>query len=258
MRLRELALLLAVVGLACLPAPVYLPALADATSPPPKVSQSYRAETVSLANESDTETIVDRHGRTVSISVHQVSHRYSAGEYRAPNETRETLEAAMRNGTARTTAAGAKADLRSIARNNTYVHDAYGERQRYYRFSVEENGSLVTARNVTLQRVANATVEQGAYSYESLSPEARETVDRILRNSSDEDFGYRPRVNDAFVDRLPALVEKDGTLHSITVYGHVDDFGFGIALVVGLGVAGVGAVLILVGGALYAVAWWRE
>ncbi|RDZ50659.1 hypothetical protein C5C07_17730 [Haloferax sp. Atlit-4N] len=258
MRLRKLALLLAVVGLVCLPAPVYLPALAGATSPPPQTSQSYRAETVSLANESDIETIVSRHGRTVSISVHQISHRYSAGEYRAPNETRETLAAAMRNGTARTASAGARADLQAIARNNTYVHDAYGERQQYYRFSVEENGSVVTARNATLQRVANATVERGAYRYENLSPGARETVDRILRNSSDEDFGYRPRVNDAFVDRLPALVEKDGTLHSITVYGHVDDFGFGVSLVVGLGVAGVGAVLILVGGVLYAVAWWRE
>ncbi|MFC7127828.1 hypothetical protein [Haloferax chudinovii] len=257
MRLRKLALLLAVVGLVCLPAPAYLPALADATSPPPKVSNSYRAETVSLANQSDVEHIVRRHGRAVSISVHQVGQRYSAGEYRAPNETRETLETAMRKGTARTAAVGAQADLRAIARNNTYVHDAYGEREQYYRFSVEENGSLVTARNVTLQRVANATVERGAYSYERLSPEARETVDRVLRNSSDGD-GYRPRVNDAFVDRLPALVEKEGTLHSITAYTHVDDFGFGTALVVGLGVAGVGAVLLLVGGAVYAVAWWRE
>ncbi|MGB9955030.1 hypothetical protein ACOZ4B_01330 (plasmid) [Haloferax prahovense] len=258
MRLRKLALLLAVVGLVCLPAPVYLPALAEATSPPPQTSQSYRAETVSLANQSDVETIVSRHGRTVSISVHQVSHRYSAGEYRAPNETREALATAMRNGTARTTAAGAQADLRAIARNNTFVHEAYGDREQYYRLSVEENGSLVTARNVTLQRVANTTVERGAYSYERLSPEARETVDRILRNSSGDDFGYRPRVNDAFVDRFPALVEKEGTLHSITAYVHVDGFGVGGAFVVGLGVAGVGAVLILVGGVVYAVARWRE
>ncbi|ELZ88644.1 hypothetical protein [Haloferax sulfurifontis] len=257
MRLRKLALLLAVVGLVCLPAPVYLPALADATSPPPQTSQSYRAEPVTLANHSDIEHIVRRHGRSVSISVHQVSQRYSAGEYRVPNETREALEAAMRNGTARTTAAGARADLRAIARNNTYVHDAYGERDQYYRFSVRENGSVVTARNATLQRVANTTVERGAYSYANLSPEARETVDRILRNSSD-DLGYRPRVNDAFVDRLPALVEKEGTLYSITAYTHVDDFGFGAALVVGLGVAGVGAVLLLVGGAVYAIARWRE
>ncbi|EMA07438.1 hypothetical protein [Haloferax denitrificans] len=258
MRLRKLAFLLAVVGLVCLPAPVYLPALADATSPPPKVSNSYRAEPVSLANHSDVETIVRRHGRSVSISVHQVSHRYSADEYRAPNETRETLETAMRNGTARTTAAGAQADLRAIARNNTYVHDAYAEREQYYRFSVRENGSVVTARNATLGRVANTTVERSAYSYANLSPAARETVDGVLRNSSDGDFGYRPRVNDAFVDRLPALVEKEGTLYSITAYAHVDDFGFGAALVVGLGVAGVGAVLLLVGGAVYAIAWWRE
>ncbi|RDZ33554.1 MULTISPECIES: hypothetical protein [unclassified Haloferax] len=258
MRLRKLALLLAVVGLVCLPAPVYLPALADATSPPPKVSNSYRAETVSLANQSDIETIVNRHGRSVSISVHQVSQRYSAGEYRAPNETRGTLEAAMRNGTARTTAAGAQVDLRAIARNNTYVHDAYGEREQYYRLRVRENGSVVTARNATLQRVANTTVERSAYSYANLSPAARGTVDSILRNSSDGDLGYRPRMNDAFVDRLPALVEKEGTRYSITAYTHVDDFGFGAAFVVGLGVAGVGAVLILVGGAVYAIAWWRE
>jgi hypothetical protein len=259
MRLRKLAVLLAVVGVLCLPAPVYLGWAAETTAPTPRTGQVYDAEPLDPSNRSDRETILQRHGSTVALSVHQVSDQFSAGEYRAPNETRRTLRDAMRTGTARTDAPDARADLRAIGRNETFVYDAYGDRDQYYRLRIADDGGVAHARNVSRGRVANVTVERRAVRYASLSPGERRTVDHVLRNASTDDRGYRPRVDDPFVDRLPGLVRKDGTLYSIYVYGHVDDFGPGFSgFVVGLGVAGVGALSLVVAGSLYVVAWWRR
>jgi hypothetical protein len=260
-RPRKIAVLLVALGLVCLPAPIYLGWAAQATAPEPRTAQSYAAEPLDPANASDRRTIVDRHGRAVALSVHQVSDRYSAGEYRAPNATRRTLRAAMRTGTARADDSAVRADLRAIGRNATFVHDAYagGERERYYRLRIERSGAAVRARPVTVGRVANATVERRAYRYGSLSPGARRTVDRIVRNASTDDPGYRPRVSDPFADRLPALVRTDGTVYSLFVYGHVDDFGPGFSgFVRGVLVAGVGVLLCCLGGGVYAAAWWRR
>lgn len=258
MRLRRIALLLAVLGLLCLPAPLYLGWAAEATAPPPRTSQVFEAEPLDPANESDRETIVERHGTVVALSTHRISESYSAGEYRAPNETRRTLETAMGNGSATTADSGAQADLRRIAGDYAFVYDAYGDREQYYRLGVTGNGSEVRARNVSVDRVANATVEQSAVSYAALSPDERRTVDRIVDNSSD-DYGYRPRTDEAFVDRLPALVERDGTLYSVHSDSHVDDFGPGFGgFLVGLAVAAAGAVLLVAGAVTYAVAWRRS
>jgi hypothetical protein len=257
MRPRKIALLLIVLGAVCLPAPAYLGWAAETTAPPAQTSQIYHAEPVDPANESDRKQIVDRRGTTVALSIHQVSERYSAGEYRAPNETHQTLEAAMESGSATTEDADAQADLSAIARNYTFVHDAYGDREQYYRLTVEDDGGVVRADPVSIDRVANVTVEEGAVQYGDLSTGEQETVDRII--DSADDSGYRPRVDEPFVDRLPALVEKDGTVYSLHVSGHVDDFGPGFSgFVVGLLVAGVGVVLLLAGAGTYAVVWLRE
>jgi len=255
---RKLALLLVAVGLICLPAPLYLSWAGQATAPPPKTSQIYVAEPLDPTNESDREAIVDQYRTTVALSVHQVSERYSAGEYRTPNATRAALTTAMEAGHARVTDAETKADLRAIGRNETFVYDAYDDREEYYRLRVAENGSVVRAENVTRDRVATTILDGHVYQYDRLSPGAQRTVDRIVDNSSAEGDGYRPRVNDPFVDRLPALVEKDERLYSLTVYGHVDDFGPGFAWFVrGLFVTGAGVLLLLVGAGIYAYEWWR-
>lgn len=254
MRLRRIALLLAVLGVLCLPAPLYLGWAADATAPPPRTSGVYAADSLDPSNATDRELIVDRHGTAVALSTHQVSRRYSAGEYRAPNVTRRTLEAAMRTGSAATGDPDARADLRRIARNYTFVYDAYDD-VGYHRLRVSEDGSTVRAENVSVDRVANATVERAAVRYESLSPGERRTVDRVLANSSGDAAGYRPRVDDPFVDRLPALVRTDGTLYSVHVVAHVDDFGPGFGgFVVGVGVAAVGVVLLVAAGVVALVA----
>jgi hypothetical protein len=259
MRPRKIALLLLVLGAVCLPAPVYLGWAAETTAPPAQTSQIYHAEPVDPANESDRKQIVDRHGTTVALSIHQVSERYSAGEYRAPNETHQTLEAAMESSSATTEDADAQADLSAIARNHTFVHDAYGDDVQYYRLTVEDDGAVVRADPVPIDRVANVTVEEGAVQYSDLSTDEQETVDRFIGNSSTDDSGYRPHVDEPFVDRLPALVEKDGTVYSLHVSGHVDDFGPGFSgFVVGILVAGVGVVLLLAGAGTYAVDWLRE
>lgn len=258
MRLRELALALALLGLVCLPAPLYLGWAAEATAPPQKTSQVYAAQPLDPSDPTDREVIVDRHATAVALSTHQVSERYSAGEYRAPNVTRRALDAAMRTGSATVDDPDARAGLRRIARNYTFVYDAYDD-AGYHRLRASEDGSTVRARNVSADRVANATVERAAVRYDDLSPGERRTVDRVLANSSEDDFGYRPRVDDPFVDRLPALVHRDDTLYSVHVVGHVDDFGPGFgAFVIGLGVAAVGVVLVVAAGVIALLARQRE
>lgn len=255
---RKLALLLVVAGVVLLPAPVYLGAAAEMTAPTQKTSQVYAAEPMDLANASDRERLVDRHGYRVALSVHQVSKRYSAGEYRAPNATNRALRTAMAEGSATTDDPGAKADLRAVAAEYRFVHDAYDDREQYYRLRVDRNGSAVEATSVEAGRVANATAER-APRYGNLTPAEQATVDRVLANSSDADWGYRPRTDAAFAHRLPTPLWKDGTLYSVHVVGHVDDLGPGFTgFVVGMYVAVVGGALTLGGGGLYAVVRWRN
>lgn len=263
MNRRKAAVALLVVGLVLLPAPLYLGWAAEATSPPPQTSQIYAAEPLDPENESDRETIVDRYWTDVAFSAHQVSERYSAGEYRSPNASREALRTAMRNGSATVDDPGARADLRDVAAEYDYVTDTYTDIEGFYRLSVEENGSAVRTERVSDDHIANVTAEQ-APRYSNLSPGEQRTVDRVLDNSTGEhnssmDWGYRPRVNEPFVDRMPTLVWKDDTLYSIFVYGHVDDFGPGFGgFVVGLAVGAVGLVLVLAGLVLYAITIWRD
>ena len=99
-------------------------------------------------------------------------------------------------------------------------------------------------------KVSDAIAEQ-APRYERLTAGQQRTVDRVIDNSTGEEIGYRPRVNEPYVDQLPTAIHKGETLYSITVYGHVDDFGPGFGgFVVGLGVAALGVVLLLAGGGL--------
>lgn len=260
---RTTAAVLLVVGLLLLPAPLYLGWTAEAVSPPGKTSQIYAAEPLDPANESDRETIVDRYWTDVAFSAHQLSGRYSHGGYRSPNASREALRTAMRNGSATVDDPGARADLREVATDYRYVTDTYADIEGFYRLRVEENGSVVRAEPVSADRIANVTAER-APRYENLDAGEQRTVDRILNNStgahdSSMDWGYRPQVNEPFVDRLPTLVWKDGTLYSVFVYGHVDDFGPGFAgFVVGLAVAALGLVLVLSSAVLYALVRLRE
>lgn len=259
MRPRKIALLLLLVGAICLPAPLYLGWAAEATAPPPKTSGIYAAEPVDPGNASDRKHLVYRHRAAVALSIHQVSARYSAGEYRAPNQTRRLLARAMQNGSATTRDPAVAADVGRIDRNYSFVYDAYGEDDDYYRLRVRENGSRVATERVTEAKFANATVERAAVRYADLSPGERRTVDEIVRSPSGVGEGYRPRVDDAFVDRLPALVWKDGTLYSLHVTGHVDDFGPGFGgFLAGLVGTAIGAVLILLSCVVYAVPWWRD
>lgn len=254
---RKAALALLVVGLLLLPAPFYLGWAAQATAPPPRTSQVYAAERIDLTNESDRQTVVGRHWTEVAFSVHQLSEPYSAGEYRSPNVSRAALRTAMQNGSATVDDPGAKADLREVAAANSYVTDAYSNREQYYRLRVEQNGSVVRTEPVSNARIANMTTAQ-APRHENLSSGEQRTVDQLLTNAS-ADWGHRPRVDEPFVDRLPTLVWKDGTLYSIYVTGHVDDVGPGFTgFVYGMVAAAVGLVLVLASLVLYGIMWWRE
>jgi hypothetical protein len=256
---RRVALLLAVVGLLCLPAPMYLGWAAEATSPPAQSSQIYLAEPVDLDNASDRKRLVDAHGHEVALPDYRLTARYGS-DYRAPNATLDALVTAMREGSATVDDPDARADLREIDREYAFVRDTNEntEPDGYYRLTVEENGSLVRAENVSLRPVADAVAEQ-APRYGSLTAGEQRTIDRILDNSTGDDLGYRPSVNEPYVDQLPTVIQKEGTLYSISVYGHVDDFGSGFAgFVVGLGVAALGIVLLLAAAGIYAYDRWRS
>ena len=259
MRPRRTARVLLVVGLLLLPAPLYLGAGAELASPPPRTSQLYAAEPLDPANATDRATIADDYGTAVALSTHQVSEQYSAGEYRAPTAARRTLERAMASGSATVDNPDAQADLRAIARDNTFIYDAYSDDDdQYYRLRVTDNGSTVRASPVAVDRVANATVDAATVAYADLSADERRTVDRILANSSGSYSGYRPRVNDPFVDQLPTLVRKDGQVYGIFVNGWVDDFGPGfVGFLFGVFFALVGVAAILVAGAIYGYLRWR-
>jgi hypothetical protein len=249
---RRVALLLAVVGLLCLPAPYYLGWAAEATSPPERTSQIYAAEPINLDDASDRKRLVDAHGHEVTIADYRITARYG-DDYRAPNATLAALVTAMREGSASVDDPDARADLREIGAANEFVRDTNDntEPDGYYRLSVEQNGSVVRAEKVSLRPVADAIADR-APRYANLSAGEQRTVDRIVDNSTGEGGGYRPHVDEPYVDQLPTPVHKGDTLYSIRVYGHVDDFGpaFG-GFVVGLGVAAVGVVLLLASGGLY-------
>jgi hypothetical protein len=249
---RRVALLLVVAGVVCLPAPQYLGWAATATAPPAQTAQIYAAEPIDLGNVSDQKRVVDRYGADVTLADYQLTTRYDDDTYRSPNATRRALESAMANGSTTVSDESARADLRAIDAEYEFVRDSEADTTGYYRLTVEANGSTVRAEPVSLRAVANATAEQAPH-YENLSPGEQRTVDNVLANSTSDAPGYRPQVNDPYVDQLPTAIWKGETLYSIYTYGHVDDFGPGFAgFVVGLGVAALGVVFVLAGGGLYA------
>jgi hypothetical protein len=256
---RRVALLLAVVGVLCLPAPYYLGWAAEATASPAQTSQIYAAEPVDFDDVSDRKRLVDAHGDEVVLADYRIDAPY-VDDYRAPNATHDAILRAMRNGSATVDDPDARADLREIDAEYRFVRDTNDETapDGYYRLSVEQNGSIVNAENVSLRPVADAIAERAPH-YANLSAGEQRTIDRIVENSTGDEGGYRPRVNEPSVDRLPTPIHKGDTLYSISVYGHVDDFGAGFGgFVVGMGVAALGVVLLLIGGGLYAYAYSRR
>jgi hypothetical protein len=253
---RRVALLLVVAGVVCLPAPQYLGWAASATAPPAQTSQIYAADPIDLGNESDQKRFVDRHGDGITLADYQLTTRYDDETYRSPNATRRALRAAMANGSTTVSDGDVRADLRAIDAEYEFVHDSEAGETGYYRLAVEANGSTVRADPVSIGAVANATADAAPH-YETLSSGEQRTVDNVLANSTSEDAGYRPRVNDPYVDELPTAIWKGDTLYSIYRSGHVDDFGPGFAgFVVGLGVAAVGVVFVVAGGGLYGYDRW--
>jgi len=259
MRPRRAALLLVLIGVLALPAPCYFGWAAQAASPPPKSPQVYAATPVDPADADDRQQIVYTYGHEVALSLHQVSAAYSAGKYRAPDRTRAVLETAMETGTGNATDPDVEADLRAIHDDYRYVHGTEERRGEYYRIGLGPAADRVTLEPVSLVRVANVTLEAVTVRYASLTDDERRTVDRILDRSSGDSMGYRPRADEPFEDQLPAVVVRNGTLYSIDVAGHVDDFGpgFGAALL-GLVVTGVGVLLILVGLGIFGYTWVRH
>jgi hypothetical protein len=242
---RKTAVALLVVGLLLLPAPLYLGWAGQATAPPPKSPQVYAAEPVDMDDPTDRNELVEEHWTTVAFSAHQASERYSTGEFRSPNATRGALREAMGNGSASVADDGARADLREIAASSQFVTDAYSDIEGYYRLELRENGSVVAAEQVSEERIVEVIADTSPH-YENLTAGEQRTLDRLLDTTADESAGYRPRVDEPFVDRLPTPFWKGDTLYHVYVRGHVDDFGPGFGWFVrGLVVAAVGLLLVV-------------
>lgn len=251
MNRRQVARYLLVLGILMLPAPQYLGWVASTTGPPAKTSQIYAAEPIDLANESDQQLLVREQGDTVSFADYQLAHR-DEETFHSKNATREAVESVLENGSATVTDDGARRDMREIDAEYEFLRDSDAEpAEEYHRLTVLDNGSTVRAESVSIGEVATVIVEQ-APRYESLTAGEQETVDRIKANSTEDDFGFRPRVNEPYVDQLPTPIWQGETLYSIHSVAHADGFGPGFGgFIVGLGVAGIGLLFVIFGGVLY-------
>lgn len=251
MKTRRIALLLTVVGLLCLPAPLYLSAAANAAAPPPKISQAYTAEPYDLGRESDQRALVRDHGDDLVLLLSRVTTSDNAGEYNAPNATAESLRTSMANGSASVESDGARRDLRVIDARYRFVSNGT-ERADYYRLAVENGGSTVRAEQVSVRVVAE-TIAADASRYENLTESEQRTIDPLLNGTVNGEWGYRPRVNDPYVDELPTPIRKNDTLYIVSEqFVPVDDFGAGVGgFFIGLPVAAVGVLLLLIAGGLF-------
>lgn len=247
---RRVALLLIVVGMLCLPAPQYLIWAAEATTPPPQTSQVYVAESINLSNESDRNQFVDRHSTDITLVDTILKPRYHEDEYRSPGTTRDVLRSAMKNGSATVSDDNVRADLQKITDKNEFIQNSAASTV-YYRLTVAKNGSTIRAESVSLDSVAT-TISDRSPHYENLSTGEQRTVDAVLDNSTGDASGYRPQVNDPFVNQFQTAIWKGDTLYSIYIDSYVDGFGpsFG-GFLLGLGVAAIGVTLVLIGGRLY-------
>ncbi|QIO23358.1 hypothetical protein [Haloarcula sp. JP-L23] len=230
------AILVLVIGLLCIPAPLYLPVAIEMTHS--QTDAPYNGPVVDPATEDGQETILVYYDRTLRL---EVAADLSTERYDAPSRLRRTLVRAIQNGTATRSAPAVRSDIQAVARNYTYLR----YQNEYYAFTVAAGGGTVETTHVTREQVVTETVDRQAVAYESLGPQTQRTVDRIVANTSgDAGIGsYRPHENSAVVERSPILVSKNGTLYSIHRDGGTY-FGAGfVGFLYGIPVAVVGVLL---------------
>jgi len=244
------ALVLVLVGLLLVPGPAYAFALDDLGG-----EERHRSSTGYSAAEidaSDHTVLADRYADRLAFRPSSLEYHHVREEFRAPNETREALEAAMADGAASVDSAAVAADVRQLQRNNTYLTVEY---DTYYAFTLADGELTTTVANDS--EIASVVRERLIANYSSLPPAEQRTF-RKIRNAtvSEEAYDYRPWSDEPVPDA--PIVERDGTYYAVEVTSHTDDFDFPDGLLLGLVAAGVGVVAVLVGIATLGYNRWRS
>lgn len=232
-----LALLL--VGLLLLPGPAYAVALDGLDgSDPHRSSAGYVAERIDVSNDT---LLAERYASHLAFQPSDMAWRHVRDDYRAPNRTRETLDDAIRTGSASTTNASVAADLRSLERNYTLLTREY---DTYHSFAVAAADEAIVVRTARANdsEIAAMVRDRLVVSYTNLTEEERATF-RKIRNATTADGYYRPWQ----AEPLPPapIVERNGTHYAVRQTVSVDDVGFPAGSFAGLVASGIGVLCVL-------------
>jgi hypothetical protein len=214
---QNVAVVLVVLGVVGVLAPLYLGPAGGSTDEVTRTDFVYAAEPLNGSDPAERQTIIDRYGDGVLLSVHEVSEQRSPDVYRAPSKTRQLLRFAMANDHGTTDDPAVQADLRQIEAEYTFAHDANDEDGGYYEVFVRSNGTVVQMEPAAEDRVLEATLQSTVVEYENLSRTEKRTFDRIREESvgATDSPGYRPRAGNELLDRLPTIVLYEDVLYDV-------------------------------------------
>lgn len=247
-------LALLVVGLLLVPGPAYAVALDDLGGEDRyRSSAGYQAERIDASNDT---LLTERYAIRLSFQPDDMQWRHVRADYRAPNQTRDVLDAAMQNGSASTTNASVTADLRAIERNYTLLTHEF---DTYHAFSVDAAGetTTVTTSEANASEIGEMVRERLVVSYANMTAEERATFQKI-RNAtvSEGEYDYRPWRDEP----LPPepVVERNDTYYAVRHTSSTDDFGFPDGFFLGFVASGVGVLCLLAAAALWLYRRVRE
>lgn len=243
---KNAALILLLVGLVLLPGPAYAIGLERLDAPDRSRSPTgYVARPIDGANDT---ALTERYGDHVSLQVEDLRFSHVADDFRAPNRTRDVLEAVTANETVHIDDAAVQSDLGQVSREYPFVTREY---ETYYRLRLSERdgATRVEAVPATDAEVAAVVRDRLVTDYAELSPAQRRTFEAIRNaTTSDESYAYRPW-SDEPLPPTP-VVRRDGTYYAVRGVMHVDDFSLPDGFVAGFVASGVGALCLLAAVAL--------
>lgn len=251
---KRVALALFVLGLVLLPGPAYAIGLDRLDGPDRYRSPAgYVAMPIDVQNDS---LVADRYANHVTFRTQGLEYRHIADEYRAPNETRQVLDRAIRNGTATTSNRAVHDDVRQLWQEYTFFTISY---DGYYAYSVSssEGATTIKTSRANDSEIAVAVREELVVEYENLSDAERETFRKIRdATESEKQYDYRPWSDEPVPDR--PIVERDGTYYAIEVASQTDDFHFPSGFFLGFVASGLGILALLASGGVWLYGRYRD
>lgn len=235
------ALALLVVGLLLIPGPVYATTLDHLGGPNRhRSSAGYTAHPIDASNDS---LLADRYGAELAFQPSEMKWEHVRADYRAPNQTRDVLKNAVRNGSARTTNTAVDRDLRLLSRNYTLLTREY---DNYYAFTVKHNAGTTTVetQGANNSEVAAMVRDRLVVDYANLTVDEQRTF-REIRNATVNDDYYRPWQSEPVPEK--PIVARDGSQYAVRHTVSVDDFDFANGLLIGIVASLLGILFVLTG-----------